>query len=675
MNVIRKLSHKLRWFTNIHSRHGIVNIMRKLNHKLVTVGVGGTLHWIYCKLEAVNDSVGTIQITTDEGRNDDPESMKQALREKRKIALQDYFREDSKLHFLPAKKPKVTILLILWNQAELTLACLEALQEQDDGSWEVLIIDNAFTDKTHDLLKTLSGVKVIYNDKNIGFLQAVNQGALQAKGHYLLLLNNDAVVQKGSIRRAINTIESSNDIGAVGGRVILPHGLLQEAGSIIWQEGTCLGYARNRIPQDNCVMFMRDVDYCSGVFLLTKTKLFCDMGGFDLRYVPAYYEESDYCVRLWKNGLRVVYDPFVVLDHYEFGSSATSSQAMQLMHNNQLKFLKAHQEFLAHQYSMSEKNILQARMRNRYKGKILIIDDRVPMRKLGAGYPRANTILNILVKERWFVTLYPLQHITDDWQDVYESIPNEIEVMLNMGASNLENFMEERKDYYDVIFISRPINMGAVKDLYHSRPDLFATAKIVYDAEALWSVREIMEKELCGRTVKEQTKKKLIDEEVGLATFSNTVLTVNQQEADYFIQSGFKDVYILGHALETHKTPNEFAMRKNILFVGAMSDDGSPNVDSVVWFINEVFPLVQKALPEPAKLYLVGRTGARELKKVASDQIVVVGMVEDLTEWYNQCRIFIAPTRFAAGKKKKKFRVGIKSIISTITHILISGFG
>ena len=598
------------------------------------------------------------------------ENRKLLLRAKRKEGLTRYFEEKKRLSFVCADKPKVSILLVLWNQAELTLACLEALQTQADGTWEILIIDNASTDKTRDLLDTIDGARIVYNEENIGFLKAVNLGALQANGEYLLLLNNDAVPHEGSISQAVRTIESSQDVGAVGGRVILPNGLLQEAGSIVWRDGTCLGYARNCAPEDNSVMFMRDVDYCSGVFLLTKTQLFRDMGGFDLRYVPAYYEESDYCIRLWKSGFRVVYDPFVVLDHYEFGSSSTSDDAMRLMKINQLKFLEAHQEYLADHYVADEKNVLAARMRNHYKSKVLVIDDRVPMGKLGAGYPRANSILNALVQSQCFVTFYPLQHITDEWKEVYDNIPPTIEVMLNCGIDNLESFLEERKDYYDAIVISRPINMKPVKDIYNRRPELFEYAKIIYDAEALWAAREILQSEIQGQSLQEHEKTVMINEEVALASFSNTVLTVTHSEAQYFINAGYDDVHVLGHTLEARITPNEFDDRKNILFVGTMAESGTPNVDSVEWFVENVLPLINQGVSEQVKVYLIGKTGASELEKLASEQVMVLGIVDDLTEWYNTCRIFIAPTRFAAGIPHKVHEASSFGLPTVVTPVL-----
>src|SRR5262249_49150232 len=156
----------------------------------------------------------------------------------------------------------------------------------------------------------------IRNSENRNFLLAVNQAALEARGRYLLLLNNDAQLLPGSLRAALDTIESEPGIGAVGGRLILFDGSLQEAGSIIWRDGSCLGYGRGDNPFASSYMFRRDVDYCSGAFLLTPLELWKKLGGFDEAFVPAYYEETDYCVRLWEHGFRVVYEPAAVLMHY-----------------------------------------------------------------------------------------------------------------------------------------------------------------------------------------------------------------------------------------------------------------------------------------------------------------------------------------------------------------------
>jgi O-antigen biosynthesis protein len=89
-------------------------------------------------------------------------------------------------------------------------------------------------------------------------------------------------------------------------------------------------------------MFRRNVDYCSGAFLLTRRETFLSMGGFDELFQPFYYEETDYCLRLWERGLRVVYEPDAALLHYEFASSSSSKAAQEWHAKHQGLFLQRH---------------------------------------------------------------------------------------------------------------------------------------------------------------------------------------------------------------------------------------------------------------------------------------------------------------------------------------------
>jgi O-antigen biosynthesis protein len=574
---------------------------------------------------------------------------KQALREKAERDLCNFLESSSSLDFTLATHPRITVLIILWNQAELTLTCLKALCKEDNEAMEVLVLDNASTDKTSELLSRISGIRVIKNEENVGFLRAVNQGASMANGRYLLLLNNDAVIRPGSLSRAIELIDNSPDIGAVGGRIILPDGLLQEAGSIVWNDGSCLGYARGQLPETNEVMFRRDVDYCSGVFLLTRRDLFMEMGGFDEAYAPAYFEETDYCFRLWERGMRVVYDPDVAVDHFEFGSSGTSDKAKAQMKINLQIFSGKHSIALKNRFSCSSANILRARMRDNFKGRVLFLDDRVPLRNLGAGYPRSRLILNEMHNNGWFVTFFPLCHIDDDWQETYRVIPTGIEVMRGIGFQHLESFLTERKGYYDVIMVSRPTNIPLVNAIYKRRPRIFAGTHIIYDAEAVRAVREIAKMRLAKDPPDEQQIEEMISEEMQLACIADRIVTVSADEASFFSRNGYKDIFVLGHAVEATPTPAIFNERNGMLFVGQLTNDNTPNVDSIIWFVNQILPHIRSRIGPEFKLYVVGRNGAPSINAINDENVSIIGPVDDLIPWYNKCRIFIAPTRYAAG--------------------------
>ena len=566
--------------------------------------------------------------------------------------LEIFLSTNAKLCFISKKTPEISIILILYNRAELTYQCLKSLielQSTQNVSFEIIIVDNASSDKTPDLLEKLEGVKIIKNSCNFNYLLAVNQGAMAANGKFLLLLNNDAQVLPGSLISAIKTIKSEEDIGAVGGKIILLDGTLQEAGSIIWQDASCAGYGRGDSPFAPEYMFQRDVDYSSGAFLLTPKDLFFKLGGFDQSYYPAYYEETDYCFRLKQIGKRVVYDPNAVILHFEFASSQSSKQAIRLQIKNQENFLQKHSSFLKFQQASVDLNFLEARMLNQ-KRRILFIDDRVPHPSLGSGFPRANEIILSLIDLGYFITFYPLNFPYESWSSAYDDIPNTVEIMLNYGIRRLEEFLQQRQDYYDILLVSRHHNMQIVKSIIQHYPSWFTNIKIVYDAEALFSLRDIEKSKLRGITMAKVETDKLVNNELKLTQGTDKIICVSNREKEILNQYSYNSAYVLGHSSKMSPTSLKFEDRLNILFVGPLANYDTPNTDSIFWFITEILPKIRNEQKcQNVELHLVGDFQSEMIKKVIDENIKIIGKVEDLTSYYNQARIFIAPTRFSAG--------------------------
>ncbi|MGI9106624.1 MAG: glycosyltransferase [Pyrinomonadaceae bacterium] len=607
--------------------------------------------------------------------HDDLSAAKRMLASMSKISLESFLLSDSTIEFPHHEKPLTSILLVLFNRAELTLQCLYSILKSNTAPYEVVIIDNASTDATRALLKRIKGARIVENETNVHYLLASNQAARLARGEYLLLLNNDAQLQGDSISAASETLESADDIGAVGGKVILPDGTLQEAGSIIWRDGSCLGYGRGESPFAADFMFQRDVDYCSAAFLLTRRELFWEHGGFDEAYLPAYYEETDYCVRLWKQGKRVVYDPRVSVLHYEFASSGSQQSAIDLQTEHRKIFATKHRDWLHSQFVSSPKRPLAART-HQQKGvkRILYLDDRVPHTHLGAGFPRSNRILAELVKMGCLVTYYPLNFPHEEWLNVYQDIPRQIEVILDRGKAELETFLTERADYYDLIYISRPHNLATFKTLLAKRPQLCGKAKIVYDAEALFSLRKIENLRLKGKQPSVQEQRRLIEAEVQLAEGCHTIISVSENERQEFVQHGYEDVHVLGHTLVATPTPKSFDERSNILFVGPIHEPDSPNADSVLWFGKKILPAIQKKLGTDVKFVVAGHAALGILDQLKS-HAVVLGRVEDLTELYNNARLFIAPTRFSAGIPHKVHEAAANGLPLVATSLIGNQLG
>jgi O-antigen biosynthesis protein len=608
------------------------------------------------------------------------EQSKQILDSLNKIELNNFFWTGSTLNFPTLENPDVSIILILYNRAELTLSCLYSILKNSFKSIELIIVDNNSTDRTRSLLQKIFGATIILNEENLHFLLACNQASKVAKGKYLLFLNNDAQILGNSIEIAVETLKSSPDIGSVGGKIILPDGTLQEAGSIIWQNGSCLGYGRGDSPTEPQYMFKRYVDYCSGAFLLTHRSLFLEMGGFDEDYKPAYYEETDYCVRLLRTGKKNVYEPRVAILHYEFASSnssASSGQAIELQKRNKTRFLENHKNWFLLQQEPAVNNILFARTAQDSRKRILFIEDKIPHTFLGSGYTRGNSILSRMVEMGYFVTIYPTDLLVkEDWETIYLDIPHEVEVMNGYSLPQLEHFLQERRGYYDIVFVSRPHNMEHLERILQ-RENYLEGVKIIYDAEALYCLREVERQRLRGDKLLPEQLKREMEKELKLAKRSECIISVSANERLKFIEYGYQKVCVLGHAVDVCPTPKSFDDRKNFLFVGAIYDIESPNADSVLWLGEEILKYIQSTLK--VDLIIAGVNTVDKLKQkvetLGNPSIKMLGRVEDLTELYNSSRVFVVPTRFAAGIPHKAHEAAARGIPMVTTSLIANQLG
>jgi glycosyltransferase involved in cell wall biosynthesis len=227
-------------------------------------------------------------------------------------------------------------------------------------------------------------------------------------------------------------------------------------------------------------------------------------------------------------------------------------------------------------------------------------------------------------------------------------VPKIVEVLLDYGLTRLEEFLISRIGFYDFIVVSRIHNMTAFNQVIKSMPDLLSTAKLIYDAEAVTAPREIICRELNGELVTEDEKYRLVEEEISIASLADSIICVSEKEAELYKTHGHSNTLVLGHSININPTPMEFGQRKDLLFVGALRDENSPNVDSLHWFVKEVFPLIVEKVPA-IRLLVVGDNLAPSLSNLQDRNIEFLGRLNNISNYYDACRLFIAPTRFAAG--------------------------
>lgn len=277
--------------------------------------------------------------------------------------------------------------------------------------------------------------------------------------------------------------------------------------------------------------------------------------------------------------------------------------------------------------------------------RVLVIDDCIPAPELGWGYPRANLILDCLVDIGCEVSLLPLQN--------QKKIQPHTDLLKEKGIkiktpdrNNLKQFFRKKKDRYDLIWISRTLNMFQTIDIIRK---INPSQKVIYDSETFSPVRKILQRELYGNKLSEDKKKSIIQKELDLMNKADMVVAVSERERKTIENFGIKPVEMLSFSMDAYPTSSPFKERMDILFVGAFLDSPSANEDSIIYFVNEIYPKVYEALG--AKLWIVG-TGSdqvRSIKKLASDNIVVAGKMDDLWDVYDRCKVFVVPTRYASG--------------------------
>ncbi len=412
------------------------------------------------------------------------------------------------------------------------------------------------------------------------------------------------------------------------------------------------------------------MDYCSGAFLLTPRQVFTDLGAFDESFAPAYYEDADYCVRIWASGRRVVYEPRAAALHVEFASSRSASDAIRMQRERRESFVRKHAVWLQRQCAPSPQAVLDARETGPRRPRLLFVDDRVPHVRLGSGYPRSRAIVHAATQLGYHVTLYPVAVPQEPWDEAYRDVPPETELMLGLGPDRLTSFLKDRDGYYDVMMTSRPHNMQLVTPAISSLSD-WKRPVLVYDAEALFIRRELGRDHLTGASISHEKARQLIDAEVGLARDCDLILTVSASEGDEFRARGFPHVLTLGNSLDLNPGVRPFHERRGFLFVGAMTDDRSPNVDSALWLCREILPAVQRRLGRGARLTIAGRDGSTKVPHLAHDpSIDLVGMVDDLSPLYDRARVFLAPTRFGAGIPLKVQDAAARGVPVVCTSLL-----
>lgn len=547
--------------------------------------------------------------------------------------------------------PTVSVIIPVFNQFNYTKRAVWSVIHQIEQPIELIIIDDQSNDATQAFFSDKVPIKYIRNEENLGFLKSCNLAASMASGEYLFFLNNDTFVQDNAIAELVSVFASNNNAGLVGSKLIYPNGHLQEAGGYVWSDASGWNFGRMQDPDHPSFNYARSADYISGAAIMIPKILWERIGGFDERYAPAYYEDTDLAFRIRLVGLDVIYQPSSVVTHFEGISSGTdlNTGIKAYQKSNQQKFLSKWQ----YQLEEHEENhqINELNPPHERKPRVLIIDTEVPSPDSDAGSVVAVGYNKVFQDLGFNITFLP--------ENLYlraaygrKLQKQGIEVVHFPVVTDVEAYLSDNISRFDLVFLVRHFPAGSyTKYIKNLRPDL----KIIFNTADLHHLREERESKIVSDLAQKEEiqvkaeKTKLHELEV--IKTSDATIVVSEFEKRYLCQIGLNQgVHCIPLIIPTHNQKIYRTKRHGIAFIGGYRH--VPNIDAVWYFVKEIWPLIKQKVPD-IHFYIVGANVPSEFDTINDPNVTVIGYVEDLELFLKEMVLTVVPLQFGAGIKGK----------------------
>ena len=582
-------------------------------------------------------------------------------------ALEEY----QKIRFEYYAYPDISIVIPVYNQFAYTYQCLQSIQEHTAGiGFEIIIGDDHSTDQTADISTRIENITIVQNEGDKGFLYNCRTAAAHARGRYILFLNNDTQVQENWLKPLLDIMEADEKIGLTGSKLIYADGTLQEAGGIVWSDGSAWNYGNGKNPEDPEYNYVKDVDYISGACIMIRKDLWKELDGFDPAFAPAYYEDTDLAFRVRQAGYRVVYQPLSQVVHFEgISNGKDTTQGLKTYQVvNQQKFYRRWRDILESEHFPNGKNVFLAKDRSRSRKQILVIDHYVPHYDNDAGGRCTFMWMKMFTELGMKVTF-----IGDNFykHEPYTTVLNQmgIEVLYgNFYYYNWKEWLKENLHYFDYIYLQRPHISVKYMDLVKQ----YGRGKVFYFAHDLHFLRLTREYELTGDEKILLQAEEIRKTEMDLFEKADVVHVVGSFEqqylADILPNKIIRNIPLYIYESLPEQIEKDFSKRQDIIFVGGFGHP--PNTDAVLWFAKEIYPTVLKAYPD-IRWHIVGGKVPDEVANLQNDHIIVHGFLpdQDLEHLYRTCRLAVVPLRYGAGVKGKVIEAAYYQIPLVTTTI------
>ena len=547
-----------------------------------------------------------------------------------------------------SEQPRLSIVIPVYGKLEYTLACLRSLvANPPTDAFEVIVVDDASPDDSVATLSLVSGIRLLRNASNLGFVGSCNAGASAAHGEFLIFLNNDTQVLPGWSEELLRCFELRADCGIAGSQLVYPDGRLQEAGAWVFADASAWNIGRFDSRSDPAVRYARKVDYVSGASLAIRRAVFSELGGFDHRFSPGYYEDTDLAFAARAAGYSVWYVPTSVVVHAEGISSAgnmeTGMKRFQAI--NQVKFAEKWRAALPLQPAVG--TALAAVAKAKRRGTILVVDVATPDASRDSGSLRLISMMRLLVEDGWHVVFAPDDGRADE-AAIRELGRLGIEVIARPWVDGVPSWLARNADDLHAAILSRHMVASQYTSFVRR---LAPQAKVIFDTVDLHFLREERAAERSSNASLSRQAATTREQELKLIAEADTTFVVSDFERDLLSRlMPSANVDLLSNIHEVYGRAGGRDGRRDLLFVGGYGHP--PNADAMNWMASEILPALRRVAPE-AQIHVAGDVPEGNRRLLSGAGLHMLGRVPDLEPLMSSSLASIAPLRFGAGVKGK----------------------
>jgi len=563
--------------------------------------------------------------------------------------------------FPQCRHPEVSVVVSLFQRAEVLLPCLKSLCNACMGhAYEVILVDSLPEKESRRILDRIQGARVVPAGRGKTAAGMWNLGADVAGGQYVAFLTGGFLPLSGWLDEMIRTFRDQPEAGLVGSQILQHEGMIWEGGAITDEAGRTCRLGCGAHPFQPEFSYLREVDFCSAISFMLPKALFVQAGriadsdGDDLTRVGQRLSAA-----LRSAGRKILYNPL--------------AKVLILSRPDENLWMPLKEKSAVRKRFDRKNNWADGACGKFYPaGKILVIDIRTPTPDQDSGSQDIVSYFRIFRSRGFEITFIP----ASDFKFMEKYTPD----LQRMGVRclyapfvrGINGYLRSHGRKYDLVMLYKVHCAAYCIDMVRR---YCPRARIIFNTVDLHFVREQRQAEIEASDDLLENAGKTKDQELSVIRKADCTIVLSTEERELLLKepgiSGGK-IAVIPLIREIPGRASPFSDRKDILFVGGF--EHRPNVDAMLSFVRDIWPLIKNDLPELV-FYIVGSKPPKEILALAAKDVVVTGHIPDISPYFHGCRLSVAPLRYGAGLKGKVATSLSYGLPCVATSLAVEGSG